>query len=159
MLNILVVCTGNSCRSVLGEALLNHLGQGRIAAFSAGSHPVGKVNSDALATLRRHGLATEGYTSQSWHEFAEQAIDIVITVCDNADGEVCPSYLSSSARGHWGLNDPSHVSGSESEMIAAFEHTYQTLEGRIQILLALPLESMSSAELSKELNILGASIN
>ena len=110
---------------------------------------------DALATLQRHGLVTEGYTSQSWHEFAEQTIDIVITVCDNADGEVCPSYLNSSVRGHWGLNDPSHVSGSESELIAAFEHTYQTLEGRIQKLLALPLESMSSNQLSQELNALG----
>ena len=113
------------------------------------------MNSDALATLQRHGLATEGYTSQSWHEFAEQAIDIVITVCDNAGGEVCPSYLNSSTRGHWGLNDPSHVSGSESELIAAFEHTYQTLEMRIQKLLALPLESMSLIQLSKELNALG----
>ena len=155
MLNILVVCTGNSCRSVLGEALLNHLAHGRVAAFSAGSHPIGKVNSDALATLQRHGLATEGYTSQSWHEFAEQTIDIVITVCDNADGEVCPSYLNSSTRGHWGLNDPSHVEGSEGEMIAAFEHTYHTLEIRIQKLLALPLESMSSTQLSKALNTLG----
>ena len=159
MLNILVVCTGNSCRSVLGEALFNHLGAGRIAAFSAGSHPLGRVNSDALDTLQRHGLATNGYKSQSWHEFAEQAIDIVITVCDNAGGEVCPGYLHSATRGHWGLNDPSHVKGSESELMAAFEDTYRILERRIQKMLALPLESMSSAQLSKELNAVAVSIN
>ena len=155
MLNILVVCTGNSCRSVLGEALLNHLGQGRVIAFSAGSHPIGQVNSDALATLQRHGLATDRYKSQSWHEFAEQAIDIVITVCDNAVGEVCPSYLHSTSRVHWGLNDPSHVNGAESELLAAFEYTYRALEMRIQKMLALPLESMSPVKLSKELNALG----
>jgi len=159
MLNILVICTGNSCRSVLGEALLNHLGQGRIIAFSAGSNPVGKVNSDALATLQRHGLATDRYRSQSWHEFTEKAIDIVITVCDNAVGEVCPSYLHSAIRGHWGLSDPSHVNGSEGELIAAFEETYRALEIRIQKMLALPIESMASDQLSKELNKLGASIN
>lgn len=159
MLNILVVCTGNSCRSVLGEALLNHLGQGRITAFSAGSHPIGQVNSDALATLQRHGLATDRYKSQSWHEFSEQAIDIVITVCDNAGGEVCPGYLNTATRGHWGLNDPSHVKGTESELISAFEETYRALERRIQKMLALPLESMPSDQLSQELNKLGASSN
>lgn len=155
MLNILVICTGNSCRSVLGEALFNHLGQGRLVAFSAGSHPVGEVHPDALATLKRHGLTTVGYKSQSWNEFAGQVIDIAITVCDNAVGEVCPGYLHSATRGHWGLQDPSHVHGSESEMITAFEETYQALEKRIQKMLLLPLESMSSAQLSRELNVLG----
>lgn len=156
MLNILIICTGNSCRSVLGEALFNHLGQGRIVAFSAGSHPIGEVNPDALETLRRHGLATERYKSQSWHEFSEQAIDIAITVCDNAADEVCPSYLHSAIRGHWGLVDPSHLNGSDSELIAAFETTYQALEQRILKMMDLPLETMPAVQLSKELNLLGA---
>jgi len=158
MLNILVVCTGNSCRSVLGEALLNHWGQGRVKAFSAGSHPIGRVNPDALATLQRHGLVTEGYKSQSWHEFEQQTIDIVITVCDNAEGEVCPSYLHSTLRAHWGVNDPSHVQGSESELLSAFEETYGILENRVQKMLALPLESMPEPELNRALDSLGAQL-
>ncbi len=159
MLNILVICTGNSCRSVLGEALLNHLGHGRIEAFSAGSHPIGRVNPDALATLQRHGLAADGYKSQSWHEFTAQSIDIVITVCDNARGEACPSYLHSAIQGHWGLYDPSQGNASGNELITAFDDTFQALETRIQKMLALPLETMSSVQLSKELNTIGVSIN
>jgi len=93
MLKVLILCTGNSCRSVLGEALINHLGGDRFQAFSAGSHPTGKVNANALATLARHGISTEGFSSQSWDEFDDKDIDIAITVCDSAAGEVCPVYL------------------------------------------------------------------
>jgi arsenate reductase len=155
MLNILIVCTGNSCRSVMGEALLNHLGRGRIKAFSAGSNPIGRINTGALATLARHGLPTEGYKSQSWDEFEDQPMDIVITVCDNAAGETCPLYLTDAVRAHWGVSDPGHVEGSEEEKIAAFEQTFRTLELRVNKMLALPLETMPREQLTAELNAIG----
>ena len=155
-LNILVLCTGNSCRSVLGEALINHLAAGRFHAVSAGSHPIGRINPGALATLARHGLPTEGYVSQSWDEFEDADIDIMISVCDSAAGEACPAYLGKAVRGHWGLSDPGHVNGTEEEVIAAFEATVATLEKRIHKLLALPLESMTRQELSEALNKIGA---
>lgn len=155
-LNVLVLCTGNSCRSILGEALINHLGQGRLRAFSAGSHPVGRVNENALATLARHGLSTAGYRSQSWDEFENADIDILITVCASADGETCPVYLGSAVRGHWGLPDPAHVKGSPEEIEAAFEATYAALERRIERLLALPFEAMSKPDLAQALNEIGA---
>jgi arsenate reductase len=155
MLNILIVCTGNSCRSVMGEALFNHLGQNRIQAFSAGSHPIGRINAGALATLKRHGLPTEGYKSQSWDEFEGQPMDIVITVCDNAAGEACPVYLTKAVRAHWGVTDPGHVEGTEAEKIAAFEQTFKTLELRVNKMLELPLETMPQEELSAKLNAIG----
>ncbi|WP_045227246.1 arsenate reductase ArsC [Methyloterricola oryzae] len=154
-MNVLVLCTGNSCRSILGEALINHLGQGRFKAFSAGSHPVGKVNPHALATLARHGLPTEGYRSQSWDEFADANIDILITVCASADGETCPVYLGSAVRGHWGLPDPAHVEGPPEKIEAAFEATYAALERRIRRLLDLPADTLSKAELAEALNRIG----
>ena len=156
MLNVIVICTGNSCRSVMGEALINHLGRGRIKAFSAGSHPIGRINSGALATLKRHGLPSEGYKSQSWDEFEDQSMDIAITVCDNAAGEVCPVYLNKAARVHWGITDPGHVQGDEEEIIAAFDNTFGILEQRINKMLTLPLEAMSSEQLSSKLNAFAA---
>ena len=155
MYNILILCTGNSCRSILGEALFNHLGSGRIKAFSAGSHPIGQVNPDALATLARHGLSTLGYQSQSWNDFTDQQIDIVITVCDNAAGESCPVYLNSSVKAHWGLPDPAHISGTQQEIEAAFESTYDALQRRIETMLALPLEQLSDQKMGVELNKIG----
>lgn len=154
-LNILVLCTGNSCRSILGEALINHLGQGRLRAFSAGSHPVGQVNANALATLARHGLPAEGYRSQSWDEFEDADIDILITVCASADGETCPVYLGKAVRGHWGLPDPAHVNGTSEEVEAAFEATYAALERRIRRLLELPPETLSGPALADALNRIG----
>lgn len=155
MLTVFVICTGNSCRSVMGEALFNHLGQGRIQAFSAGSHPLGRINQGALATLKRHGLPTEGYQSQSWDEFEHQPMDIVITVCDNAAGETCPVYLTKAVRAHWGVSDPGHVEGTEEEKIAAFEQTFRILTLRVNKMLALPLETMPPEELTAELNAIG----
>ncbi len=155
-LNILVLCTGNSCRSVLGEALFNHLGAGRFKAYSAGSHPLGRINTNALATLARHGLPTEGYVSQSWDEFEDKQIDILISVCDSAAGEACPVYLGSAIRGHWGLTDPAHTTGGPDIIEAAFEATYATLEKRIQQLLALPVETMPKTELAEALNKIGS---
>ncbi len=157
MKNILILCTGNSCRSVLGEALINYLGKGRFKAYSAGSKPIGKVNTNALATLERNGLPTKGYQSQSWDEFADMPIDIAITVCDNAAGETCPVYLNSVIRAHWGLSDPAHVTGTEEEVNKAFQDTFDALTVRINKMLALPLENMEPAEVSKALNEIGLS--
>jgi len=156
MLKVLILCTGNSCRSVLGEALINHLGGDRFQAFSAGSHPAGKVNANALATLARHGISTEGFSSQSWDEFDDKDIDIAITVCDSAAGEVCPVYLNNVVRAHWGLPDPAHVTGSPEVIEAAFEATYAALEKRIHQLLALPVEIMPKPALTEALNRIGA---
>lgn len=155
MLNILVICTGNSCRSIIGEALFNHLGQGRVKAFSAGSQPLGRLNAGAVALLQRYGISTEGFSSKSWEAFENQAIDIAITVCDNAAGEICPLYLRPVPKAHWGLSDPGHVKGADEEVKAAFEATYRAMERRINLMLALPLEDMSSEALVTELNAIG----
>ena len=155
MLNILVICTGNSCRSIISEALFNHLGKGRIKAFSAGSQPLGRLNAGAVALLQRHGVATDGLSSKSWEAFENQAIDVVITVCDNAAGETCPVYLRPSPKAQWGLSDPGHVKGTVDEVKAAFEATYRAVEQRINLMLALPLEDMSSEALVTELNAIG----
>lgn len=154
-LNILILCTGNSCRSVLGEAIINRLGQGRFKAYSAGSKPTGKVNNNALACLERNGLPTEGYQSQSWDEFADTPIDIAITVCDSAAGETCPVYLNSVIRAHWGLPDPAHATGTEEEIAQAFQETFDALTVRVNKMLALPIESMAPQEISKALNQIG----
>ncbi len=155
MLNVFVICTGNSCRSVMGEALFNELGKNRIQAFSAGSHPIGRINDGALATLKRHNLPTEGYQSQSWEDFKDQPMDFVITVCDNAAGETCPAYLTEAVHAHWGVSDPGHVEGTEEEKIAAFEETFRLLTLRVTKMLALELEKISPEELSTELNNIG----
>jgi arsenate reductase (thioredoxin) len=156
MLKVLILCTGNSCRSVLGEALINYLAGDRLHAFSAGSHPIGKVNDWALATLERNGISSEGFSSQSWDEFADKNIDIAITVCDSAAGETCPVYLNSVVRGHWGVKDPSHLTGTEAEINAAFQATFDALKHRVEKLLALPFESMIAADLSAALNKIGS---
>lgn len=155
MLNVFVICTGNSCRSVIGEALFNHLGQARIKAFSAGSHPIGTINKDALATLKRHGLPIKDYQSQSWEDFENQAMDIVLTVCDKAAGEPCPVYLSKAIQAHWGIPDPSHVKGSEIEIISAFDQIFGLLRQRIKAMLMLPLETISSEQLTTQLELIG----
>lgn len=156
MLNVLILCTGNSCRSIIGEALINHLGQGRLRGFSAGSQPTGKVNPGAISVLERHGLSTADFHSKTWDSFGEQAFDLVITVCDNAAGEACPLYPGRAVKGHWGIPDPAHVSSSEAEINAAFETTYQQLTARIERLLALPIETLSDNDLRAALNEIGA---
>lgn len=132
------------------------MAQGRFRAFSAGSRPVGRINPNALATLARHGLPTEGYRSKSWEALGDTRIDIMISVCDSAAGEECPAYLGSAVRGHWGLPDPAHVEGTPAEVEAAFEATYAALEKRIDKLLELPVESMTRADLAAALNKIGA---
>lgn len=148
--NVLVLCTGNSARSILGEALFNHLGQGRIRAYSAGSQPSGKVNPVALETLEKHGVPLPEARSKSWDEFAVSGapeIDYIFTVCASAAGETCPVWIGHPTTAHWGIPDPAHVEPM-SARIEAFEVAYGQLERRIKAFLALPLETMSAAEIT-----------
>ena len=148
-INLLILCTGNSARSILGEALFNHLGKGRVRAFSAGSKPSGKANPVALETLEKHGvpLPTE-IRSKSWDEFAlpdAPKLDYIFTVCASAAGETCPIWPGHPTTAHWGIDDPAHVEPIEARR-AAFDVAYAALEKRIGAFLALDLELMSRPE-------------
>jgi arsenate reductase (thioredoxin) len=148
---VLVLCTGNSARSILGEALFNHLGGGRIKAFSAGSQPSGKVNPVALETLARHGVPLPEARSKSWDEFAAPGapeIDFIFTVCASAAGEVCPIWPGHPVTAHWGIADPAHVEPLAARR-AAFEVAYRLLRERIEAFVKLPLETMSPAEVAQ----------
>ncbi|EAW0681348.1 arsenate reductase ArsC [Salmonella enterica] len=140
-MNVLFLCTGNSCRSVLGEATFNHLAPAGWHGMSAGSHPAGYVHPRALALLAREGISTEGYFSKSWDNLP-QAPDIIVTVCSNAAGETCPAYLGNVMRTHWGVDDPAHATGTDEEVDAAFETAYRILRRRIEVFLALPLSEL-----------------
>ena len=156
--NILILCTGNSARSILGEAILNHLGEGRITAFSAGSKPKGVPHPGALRLLARRGIDTAAFRSKSWNEFTAPdapRIDIAITVCGNAAGETCPVFMGAPIKAHWGLPDPADVHGSEAEVDAAFEATWTALEARVRALLTLPFETMDKARLLDALSQIG----
>jgi len=148
-INILVLCTGNSARSILGEALFNHLGKGRVRAWSAGSQPSGRVNPVALETLEKHGVPLpEAARSKSWDEFAAPGapqLDYIFTVCASAAGETCPIWPGHPATAHWGIDDPAHVEPLKARRVA-FEAAYAQLERRIHAFLALPLESMTHAD-------------
>lgn len=145
---VLVLCTGNSARSILGEMLFKHLGQGRIEAYSAGSKPGGVVNPVAIETLQKHGVPCAGARSKSWDEFNAGAVppaptlDFIFTVCGNAAQETCPVWPGHPATAHWAIPDPAHVEPMEARR-AAFEQAYQSLRQRIEAFLALPLETMS----------------
>ena len=133
--NVLFLCTGNSARSILSEAILNRVGEGRFRAFSAGSKPVGRVNPGALELLDRQSFPTEGLRSKSWDEFAgaaAPAMDYVITVCNNAAGETCPVWPGHPATDHWDIDDPAGVGETDDERRAAFEEAYATLDARIR---------------------------
>ena len=151
LFNVLVLCTGNSARSILGEALFNHLGQGRVRAFSAGSQPSGKVNPVAPETLGKHGVPLQAEVrSKSWDEFAVPGapkIDYIFTVCASAAGETCPIWPGHPTTAHWGIADPAHVEPMEARR-EAFEVAYQALEKRIKAFLALDLESMSTKDVA-----------
>lgn len=140
-MNILFLCTGNSCRSVLSEATFNHLAPAAFRALSAGSKPAGQLHPRAVALLQRKGISTEGYFSKSWDNLPSVP-DIVITVCSSAAGETCPAYLGPVLRSHWGVEDPSHVVGTDEEIEKAFEETYAILRARIEAFLALPVADL-----------------
>ena len=129
---VLVLCTGNSCRSVMAEGLINHLGAGRYAACSAGSRPAGYVHPKALETLRRHGIDPGEPRSESWDAYAGESFDYVITVCDSAAAETCPAFPGGFRKLHWSTPDPAHVEGTEAEIDAAFEVAYGMLKERIE---------------------------
>ncbi len=155
-MNVLILCTGNSCRSILGEAVFNHLAPPGWQAMSAGSKPAGYVHPRSLALLAREGIATEGYHSKSWDQLPATP-DIVITVCASAAGETCPAYLGPVLRAHWGVEDPAHATGTDEEIDAAFMQAYRILRARIEAFFALPLaELMQDRErLKRELDQIG----
>lgn len=156
--NILVLCTGNSARSILGEALFNHLGQGRVHAFSAGSKPKGEPHPGALRWLAAHGIDLSSFRSKSWDEFSAPdapPIDLAITVCGNAAGEVCPVFPGAPLKAHWGLPDPADVAGDAAVMDAAFAETARRLEARIRAFLALDLTGMDRTQTVAALTEIG----
>ena len=132
MKNILVLCTGNSCRSVMGEALINHFGNGQYKAFSAGSKPAGYVHPKSIETLTRHGIEAGNPRSKSWDEFEDMEFSLVITVCDAAASEACPVFLGPHQKLHWSTPDPAAVSGSEEEINKAFDKAFHMLKSRIE---------------------------
>ena len=140
-MNVLFLCTGNSCRSILGEATFNHLAPAGWHAMSAGSKPTGCVHPRSLELLACEGISTEGFHSKSWDNLPTTP-DIVITVCGSAAGETCPAYLGPVIRTHWGVDDPAHVTGTDEEIDAAFVKAYSILRRRIEAFFALPLETL-----------------
>ena len=156
--NVLFLCTGNSARSVIAEAVLNQLGRGRFKAFSAGSMPTGSVNPHVLDLLQRNNMPTEGIRSKSWDEFANPdapKLDFVFTVCDQAAGEVCPVWPGQPMTAHWGLEDPAQVEGEEAQQ-RAVKNVFMQLNRRIDIFTSLPLEKIERHSLQKELDDIGA---
>jgi arsenate reductase (thioredoxin) len=155
-MNVLFLCTGNSCRSILGEAIFNHLAPAGWRAMSAGSQPTGQVHTRSLALLAREGIPTAGLHSKSWDKLPITP-DIVVTVCASAAGKTCPAYLGRVLRTHWGVDDPAHASGTDAEIDAAFGEAYRTLRTRIEAFLALPLDELKHdrARLKAELDRIG----
>ena len=156
--NILFLCTGNSARSVLAEVLMNRLSRGRFRAYSAGSHPAGRVNPFTLELLRRNGFATDGLRSKNWDEFAAPdapAMDFVITVCDKAAGEVCPIWSGQPLTAHWGFEDPAAAPGSDEARRKVFEKVFIEIARRIELLLALPMEKLDRLALERRVRDIG----
>jgi len=154
--NVLFLCTGTSARSILAEAILNKEGKGRFNAFSAGSHPKGEIQPKALQLLDELGFSTEGYRSKSWNEFAAEGapeLDFVFTVCDNAAGEVCPAWPGQPMTAHWGIEDPAAADAEHEDR--AFRAAFYALQRRIQLFLALPLESIGELSLQSRLTDIG----
>ncbi len=157
--NVLFLCTGNSARSIMAESILRSVGAGRFNAFSAGSHPSGKVNPLALELLRSTRMPTEGLASKSWQQFAEPGaprLDFVITVCDNAAGEVCPVWPGQPMTAHWGVPDPAAVIGSDAQKRKAFSDASHVLLNRIRIFASLPLAKLDRLSLQKNLDDIGS---
>jgi protein-tyrosine-phosphatase len=159
--NVLFLCTGNSCRSIMAEAIMNRLGQGRFKAFSAGSMPTGQVNPHALALLSQMHHDISGLRSKSWEEFTREQnpdapdLDFVFTVCDNAAGEVCPIWPGQPMTAHWGMPDPALATGRDAEIAVVFADTYRMLTNRIGLFLNLPMASLDKLALQKRLDEIG----
>lgn len=156
--NVLFLCTGNSARSIIGEAILNRVGAGHFRAYSAGSQPKGQVNPDAIRLLQSLGYDTSGYRSKSWDEFAgagEPKFDFVFTVCDNAAAEACPIWPGQPMTAHWGIADPAEATGTPAEIALAFREAYRLLNQRIGIFTALPLRSLDRLSLQRKLRDIG----
>ncbi|NYT57749.1 arsenate reductase ArsC [Alcaligenaceae bacterium] len=155
-MNVLFLCTGNSCRSILAEATFNHLAPAGWSAMSAGSQPTGQVHHRSLALLVREGISTDGYFSKSWDNLPHTP-DVVVTVCASAAGETCPAYLGPVIRTHWGVEDPAHATGTDEEIDNAFDTAYRILRTRIEAFLALPLTDLRNdpTRLKAELDRVG----
>jgi arsenate reductase len=156
--HVLFLCTGNSARSILSEAILNSHGAGRFIAYSAGSHPTGRVNPLALDLLRRMGMATDRLRSKSWDEFAAPGapeLDFVFTVCDNAAGEVCPYWPGQPMTAHWGIPDPAGVEGTDIQKTDAFRDAFRVLERRIALFTSLPIASLDRLTLTAKVREIG----
>ncbi|WP_062191000.1 MULTISPECIES: arsenate reductase ArsC [Caldimonas] len=156
--HVLFLCTHNSARSIMAEGLLNHLGGGRFRAYSAGSHPAGAIQPLALQTLAKMQVAVEGFRSKDWSEFAQPGapvMDFVITVCDQAAGEVCPVWPGQPMTAHWGVPDPSRVQGSDEDKARAYWDVATVLKRRIELMLALPLASLDRLALQREITDIG----
>jgi arsenate reductase (thioredoxin) len=156
--NVLFLCTGNSARSIMAEALLNYWGKGRFQAFSAGSHPTGEVHTLALDILRRNRIPAEGARSKSWDEFATPdapPLDFVFTVCDNAANEVCPVWPGQPMTAHWGIHDPAAVAGTDEERARAFNKAFRELDARLKIFTSLRLELLDRMALQRQLDDIG----
>jgi arsenate reductase (thioredoxin) len=156
--NVLFLCTGNSARSIMAEAIMNHKGAPHFSAYSAGSHPSGSVRPEALSQLEASHLPTAGLRSKSWDEFARPGappIDFVFTVCDNAANEVCPVWPGHPMTAHWGIPDPAAAKGTEEQVRKAFREAFFLLDRRISLFLNLPLSSMDRLSLKKELDDIG----
>ncbi len=156
--NVLFLCTGNSARSIMAEAILNHKGQRNFTAYSAGSHPAGRVHPGAIRQLEAAHLPTVGLRSKSWDEFGEPgapALDFVFTVCDNAAKEVCPVWPGQPITAHWGIPDPAEVRGTTEQVQKAFREAFFILDRRVGLFLSLPLSTLDSLALTKELKNIG----
>ena len=156
--NVLFLCTGNSARSILAEAILRRWGAGKFVAYSAGSYPKGKVNPFALELLQQTGFATADLRSKSWDEFAAPNaphLDFIFTVCDNAAGEICPIWPGHPMTAHWGVADPAEVEGSDEAKRAAFKRAFHELEARIKIFTSLSIASLDEARLKDQLDAIG----
>ncbi len=156
--NVLFLCTGNSARSIMAEVLLTHLGKGRFGAFSAGSHPSGRVNPFSIETLKGFGLATTGLRSKSWDEFVAKGappIDFIFTVCASAAGEACPVWPGRPVTAHWGVEDPAAVEGTDEEKRAAFKEAAIILRRRIELFLALPIATLDELTITTRLREIG----
>ncbi len=160
--NVLFLCTGNSARSIMAEKLMEHWGKGKFKAYSAGSHPSGKVNPFAIQTIMNQGLSTDGLRSKSWDEFSGESaphFDFVFTVCDNAAGEVCPYWAGQPMTAHWGVEDPAAVEGTDEQKLAAFRKISNYLQNRIKLFAALPIEKFDNIKIKQEIDAIGKTVD